>query len=151
MARILILTVYLGLLWRIGLRDYRTRRIPDQLVIAIALLGIVSVPFMQGPALGARVLGMFAAGLPLFLCALIWPGSFGGGDIKLMAAAGIFLGWKSGLMALLLGIAGAGICSAVRLAAKKSGRKEQFALGPFLCVGIALACFWGEALWERLF
>ncbi len=41
-----------------------------------------------------RLIGMVCISLPLFLIVLIIPEGFGGGDIKLMFAAGFFLGWK---------------------------------------------------------
>ena len=82
---------------------------------------------------------MISAG-PLFMIDLILPGSFGGGDIKLLAIAGGLLGWKGGLLALCAGFLAAGIYSVVMLTMGKMRKKDQIALGPFLCLGI-IGCF----------
>ena len=75
--------------------------------------------------------------------ALIVPGGFGGGDIKLMAAAGLLLGWQRSLFAVFLALLAGGGYGIWLLAAHKAGRKDHFAFGPFLCIGIAAALFWG--------
>ena len=80
------------------------------------------------------------------LLALVVPGGFGGGDIKLMAGAGFFLGARLTVVAAFLGILLGGGFGALLLAAKKADRKTRFAFGPFLCIGIAAAMFFGERL-----
>ena len=74
------------------------------------------------------------------------PGGFGGGDIKLMFGAGFFLGAKLTVVAAFIGILLGGGFGALLLAAKKADRKTRFAFGPFLCIGIAAAMFFGERL-----
>jgi len=88
----------------------------------------------------------FCVSVPLLLLTLLIPGAFGGGDIKLMAACGFFLGWKLNLIALAIGIFTGGIWGIWLLATKKKERKEHFAFGPFLCVGVVCAWFLGERL-----
>lgn len=73
-------------------------------------------------------------------------GGFGGGDIKLMFGAGFFLGARLTVVAAFLGILLGGGFGALLLAAKKADRKTRFAFGPFLCIGIAAAMFFGERL-----
>ena len=84
--------------------------------------------------------------LPMLLLALVVPGGFGGGDIKLMAGAGFFLGARLTVVAAFLGILLGGGFGALLLAAKKADRKTRFAFEPFLCIGIAAAMFFGERL-----
>ena len=74
------------------------------------------------------------------------PGGFGGGDIKLMFGAGFFLGAKLTVVAAFIGILLGGGFGALLLAQKKANRKSQFAFGPFLCIGIAIAMFFGETI-----
>lgn len=66
---------------------------------------------------------------------------FGMGDVVLMAAAGIYLGWKRSLVA-----AGAGILigAVYGLIQKKRSSESQFAFGPWLAIGIAIAIFFGN-------
>lgn len=131
-----------------GWNDYRYRKIPDKLVwalFAVAMISCITMPEI-GPL--SRFAGIFAASLPLFLVTMAFRGAFGGGDIKLMAAAGMFLGAKLILSALVFGLLGGSAYAGVCLLLKKKGRKEKFAFGPFLCLGIVGAYFWGETLWR---
>ena len=82
-----------------------------------------------------HIIGALCVSVPMFLLCLVIDGAFGGGDIKLMAAAGLFLGWQNTLLAMFFGIVFGGIYGIYLLAAKKAGKKDHFAFGPFLCVG----------------
>ena len=93
-----------------------------------------------------RLIGFFSVSLPLFAITLAVPGAFGGGDIKLMAVIGFFLGWKMSLTAFMLAVFSGGIYGIGLLLSKKKGAKEHFAFGPFLCAGTALTLFVGEWL-----
>ena len=74
------------------------------------------------------------------------PGAFGGGDIKLMAVIGFFLGWKMSLTAFMLAVFSGGIYGIGLLLSKKKGAKEHFAFGPFLVLGIMMTLFAGDQL-----
>ena len=137
---------FLGMLTVVAFVDIDTMEIPDELVLAIFLIGLISIVTMPGTALVGRLIGMIAVSLPLLLITLVVPGAFGGGDIKLMSACGLLLGWKLNLVALLLAILGGGLYGMYLLACKKKGRKEHFAFGPFLCAGMLIALFWGNQL-----
>lgn len=148
MMRMLTFTGFCALLAVAGWSDYRDRRIPDKLVLALLTVGIVSGVTMPEISPLSRLAGFFAASLPLFGIAMVCRGAFGGGDIKLMAAAGTFLGGKLILSALIFGLLGGGAYAGVCLLLRKKGRKEKFAFGPFLCMGIVGAYFWGEVFWR---
>ena len=90
------------------------------------------------------LIGMVCISVPMLLLCLAIPGAFGGGDIKLMAAAGLFLGWQHTLLAMFFGILGGGFYGMYLLAARKADKKDHFAFGPFLCVGIVLALLFGD-------
>jgi leader peptidase (prepilin peptidase)/N-methyltransferase len=126
--------------------DAKTMIIPDKFHIIIAVLGIVQAVLVPTPALAERVLGIFAISVPMFLIALLIPGAFGGGDIKLMAACGFFLGWKLLCISFFLAILTGGFYGIWLIAAKQKERKEHFAFGPFLCIGMAAAVCFGEEL-----
>lgn len=131
----------------ISMIDADTQEIPDGLVIAILVLAVAGwILQPEDPDWKARLIGAVCVSLPMLLINLIVPTSFGGGDIKLMAAAGLLLGWKNTLVAmfvaLLLG-GGYGICL---LAGKKKGRKDHFAFGPFLSIGCVIGLFFGSWL-----
>ncbi len=129
--------------------DWRERIIPDGLVIMILVAGVIysglrmiagDIPWYQ------PVIGFFAASLPLFILGLIFEGGMGGGDIKLMAAAGLFIGWKGILLALFLASL-VGCLAAVYILIRGKGHlKSAVAFGPFLSVGIYLSVLFGSRL-----
>lgn len=68
----------------------------------------------------------------------------GGGDVKLGAMLGAFLGWKAMLFTMLLSVVGGGLVAAVLIASGLRGRKDPIPFGPFLAVAGAIGYFWGE-------
>ncbi len=127
--------------------DLKTMTIPNGTVIALLVLGVVysgfRILFPGATAFQIRwfepVIGFFAASLPLFLVAVLSKGGMGGGDIKLMAAAGVFLGWKGVLVAMVAGSVVGAVLSLLLIALRKKKRKDLIPFGPFLCLGILFA------------
>ena len=68
----------------------------------------------------------------------------GGGDIKLMAAAGLLIGWKLNIVAFMMGC----VCGSILhlIIMKIGGREHKLAFGPYLALGIYLAMICGEQL-----
>ena len=132
-----------GILLSIALIDAETQTIPDRLNFALAVCGVAGTALSPAGWRG-HIIGAVCVSVPMFLLCLAIDGAFGGGDIKLMAAAGLFLGWQNTLLAMFFGILGGGVYGMYLLAAKKADKKDHFAFGPFLCVGIVLAMLFGE-------
>lgn len=122
----------------ISFTDIKHHIIPDSLVIIILLTGmvfsIISKSFLN------CVLGTFSGGGIMFIIALI-PGSIGGGDVKLMAALGAYLGAKGIIYSIMLGFILSSIYSFIILLLKKKGCKDYIPLGPFLCMGTFIAFY----------
>ena len=122
--------------------DFRTFEIPLGINIFIALLGVVRlVTDLSGwfvYLLGAvLVSGIF------YLAFLITKGrGMGGGDIKLMAAAGLLLGAPKIFLAMLLGCAFGSVIHIIRM--RVSGEDHKLALGPYLAAGIFLSAIAGD-------
>ena len=142
-ANVALYFAVLACLLAIAYIDHDTMEIPDSLSVAIAVCGVIAI--FIGPDIGLKshLIGIAVAAVPLFLLALFIEGAFGFGDVKLMAAAGLFLGWQHCLIALFIGIVIGGVYGVVLLATKKKGRKDHFAFGPSLCIGIGAAMFFG--------
>lgn len=136
-----------GILLSVSLIDAETQIIPDRLNLALAVCGAVSVLLAPADWL-PHIIGALCVSVPMFLLCLVIDGAFGGGDIKLMAAAGLFLGWQNTLLAMFFGIVFGGIYGIYLLAAKKAGKKDHFAFGPFLCAGIVIAMLFGGPVLE---
>jgi leader peptidase (prepilin peptidase)/N-methyltransferase len=128
--------------------DGDTMEIPDSLNIwlaAIGFIGLVIGPFASVDWM-SHLIGIFCVSLPMLILTLIIKGAFGLGDVKLIAAAGLLLGWQLTLVAAFIGILIGGFYGIYLLISKRKGRKDHFAFGPALCVGIAASCIWGNAI-----
>lgn len=68
----------------------------------------------------------------------------GDGDIKLMAATGLLLGWKLNFLALGIGCISGSVIHLIRMKIKGSG--SVLALGPYLSLGIYITMICGEQL-----
>ena len=68
----------------------------------------------------------------------------GGGDIKLMAVAGLFLGGKLVLLAFFLGCILGSLIHGIRMAVTKE--KSMLAFGPYLSLGVFISMIWGDSL-----
>lgn len=71
--------------------------------------------------------------------------AMGGGDIKLFAPIGLFLGWKMTIMSLFISFVTAGVISIILLLLKKKDRKSTFVFGPFIVIGTFATYLFG---WE---
>ena len=114
--------------------DVRAARIPNALTLLGVVAGLVAHAVLPaGLGVGAA-LAAAAAGLVVFLPFFVL-GGMGGGDVKLMAAVGAWLGWPAILTAALtIAIVGGGVALVVAIS---RGYLRQ-ALGNLL----ALARFW---------
>ena len=122
--------------------DFRTYEIPFGINIFILVLGILRIITDPGNWL-TYVTGFFAVSVPLELILLISRGrAIGGGDVKLMAAAGLLLGWKNILLALVLGCIFGSVIHGIRM--KVTDADHTLALGPYLALGCMLAALWGN-------
>ena len=139
--RTVIFVIYLAVLIAVAWIDWKTQTIPDIAVIFIGILGMIAIPFFPEITLINRVAGVFIISLPLFLIAVIVPGAFGGGDVKLMASSGLVIGWRLSLYAFVIAVLAGGVYAGWLLLTGKGTRKSAFAFGPFLCIGIMGACF----------
>jgi leader peptidase (prepilin peptidase)/N-methyltransferase len=149
LAPILAAALYFGvlcILLVITLIDAETMEIPNGLVLALFICGILAILVAPGLSLLSRVIGALCISVPLLVVTLIIPNAFGGGDVKLMAAAGFRLGWQGALVAAFIGILIGGGWGVYLMASKKKGAKEHFAFGPALCAGITAALFFGPHL-----
>ena len=69
---------------------------------------------------------------------------FGGGDIKLMAFAGLLMGWKCIILAFIIGCILGAIIHSIRM--RVSDKGNVLAFGPYLCMGIMIALLFGERI-----
>lgn len=140
-----ITVVYLMILCRIAYADWKYQIIEPWTHIGILTLACMEMLFRVGVSVQERCLGAVVIAVPMLVLTVMLKGGFGGGDIKLMAVSGFLNGVKIITYAGMLGIILSGIYVSMMLAAGKMGRKDSFALGPFLVMGII-----GMKLWTSI-
>ena len=143
MYELLLLFAYVAAVW-----DAKLRIIPNSLILCmLAAWVLVMVPklFIDTGA-AVRLLrdslgGFLIGGGLFFFVYLVSRKGLGGGDVKFMAASGLYLGFGGVLSAMLLGTMLAAFVGLILIAAKKIGRKDAIPLAPFLYVGILMTVF----------
>lgn len=116
--------------------DYRTYEIPFGINVFLFVLGVIRCVFGKGDR-GTLMIGFFAVSLFLLLLSLLTRGAaIGGGDIKLMAAAGLLLGWKLIILAFVMGCIAGSVVHLFRM--KVCGAGRMLALGPYYRSGYLL-------------
>jgi leader peptidase (prepilin peptidase)/N-methyltransferase len=145
-AQAFLLFLFAAVLTAVAAVDADTMEIPDGFSLAALVLGGCACFVFPEIPLWQHLAGIPSASLILWLITLLVPNAFGGGDIKLMAACGLFLGIRLCLLALFLAILTGGIWGIYLLVSRRAGRGDCFAFGPFLCLGMAAAWTVGEPL-----
>ena len=122
--------------------DFRTYEIANGFSYFICGLGIVKVA-TDLSHWADHVIGFISAYVVLrLLYEVSRGGAIGGGDVRLMAATGLLLGWKANLLAFLLGCIIGSIVHPIRM--KVSKEVHMLAMGPYLSVGVMIAALWGN-------
>ncbi len=122
--------------------DFRTFEIPVGFNIFILILGIARVATDYRNWL-LYVIGMVSVSLFLLAIFAITKGrGIGGGDVKLMAATGLLLGWKLNLLGFVIGCILGAVIHLIRMRVSKEGR--TLAMGPYLSAGVAISIFFGD-------
>lgn len=148
--------LFLSYLLVISVIDLYHRIIPDEL----SLSGIV-VGFLAALATGditwlESLLGILVGG-GVFL-AIAWSyeklsgrEGLGGGDIKLLAMLGAWLGVKSILLIIVISSALGSVVGILFMLGKKKDMKTAIPFGPFLAFAAAVYLFWGSQIQSVLF
>lgn len=137
-----------SLLIVISLIDLELYLIPNQLVLLLLGWGIIWQVFWPVLLWQQTILGALLGGGILFAIALISKGGMGGGDIKLMFAAGFILGTSLTLLALFIAFVTGALGGGFLLLKGRRKRKEPIPFGPFLALGIIITSLWGNQLVE---
>ena len=134
-------------LWLLWLIDYRFQFIFDDSLVPLLVVGLAATPWLpfsiwQRLAAGAGAVVVLAA------LAILGRGALGGGDVKMMAALGLWFGVNGIITTASVGFIIGGIAAIVMLLFKVHGRKDFFAFGPFLIIGAVVAWLGQVLLWK---
>jgi leader peptidase (prepilin peptidase)/N-methyltransferase len=134
--------------------DLEFQIIPDQITLPGILIGLVASSFVfPDPFEPAQITGMINAVVGLFVggglflaIAVLSKGGMGGGDIKMMAMVGAFMGWKGVLLTTLIGSVVGSAIGIGLMVFKGKDRKTKIPFGPFLAFGAVVTLFGGALI-----
>ncbi len=148
--------IVLCILLAISLVDLDVYLIPDRFVVALIMTWILTLPFVHadgvlvmagGGALlrtmairgliGGLAIGGGILVLSLIMDKVLGKESLGGGDVKLLFAAGLYLGAAGGLLCLI-------VSSIVGLIFVAARRSKQIPFGPSIALAWMICLLWGE-------
>ena len=130
--------------------DLDSQIIPDSLSLPGIVLGVVAT-FLPGAKLTwlDSLIGLAAGGLLFLLVAVMGDKIFkkesmGGGDIKLAAMIGAFVGWQGIILVLIMAsFLGAFIGGGALLFAEDKEAARTIPFGPFLVSSALITFYWG--------
>lgn len=136
--------------------DFKEQIVPDEVTLGGLALGLlISFIYPTLHEVGSHWIGLFNS----FLGALVGAGalyltgvfgnivfrkeSMGGGDVKLLAMVGAFLGWKMVLLTFFISPF-FGAIAGIMLKLKK--KAETIPYAPFLSLGSVISLIWGKEI-----
>jgi len=135
----------LAVAWPLARTDIREHRLPNKYTLPAIAIALFSE--LLAAAIGNQWLNFFTA----MICAVVAFGvallanrfaTLGMGDVKLITAMSLCLGWFSPmapLLALTFAFVIAGIVILAKLAARKTRMGQSIPLGPYLLVGFVIS------------
>lgn len=139
-----LLCLLFSALLALSLIDFKTYEIPVGFQYVIFVLAVCRT-ILDRANWSEHIIGFFAVSVVLYLMYVISKGAaIGGGDVKLMAVCGLFVGWKLIIFAFLLGCIVGSVVHIIRM--KLSGESHVLAMGPYLSIGVFVAALWGNQI-----
>jgi leader peptidase (prepilin peptidase) / N-methyltransferase len=129
--------------------DLTHRIIPNVVTLPGIVLGLVGAATVLPVGLINALLGVAIGGGILWALAWASPYLFGkegmgGGDIKLLAMIGAFLGWKPALLTIMIGSLVGSMLGISLIALRFMKRDDYIPFGPFLVLGALLSMFFAD-------
>lgn len=131
--------------------DLTHKIIPNVVTLPGIALGLLGAATVLPVGMVNALLGIVVGGGILWALAWASPYVFGkegmgGGDIKLLAMIGAFLGWKPALLTIMIGSLTGSIIGIGLIALQFIRRDEYIPFGPFLVFGALLSMFFSQPL-----
>lgn len=131
---ILVLALALcGLLLLIIATDFEQYCIFNDMIIPLAAGGVLCCALFLPIAID-HLIAAAAGGVLFLIIAILSRGALGGGDIKLIACLGLWLGTDALFAVSMIGIILGGLVALLLLLTGKKKRKSAFAYGPYFAL-----------------
>jgi leader peptidase (prepilin peptidase)/N-methyltransferase len=130
----------------VSMIDYDFKIIPNIITIPGIMLCLLINIFVFPYDFHSFLIGALSGVAIFYIIAIISNGGMGGGDIKLIAMIGAFLGWKGVFFTIFSGAMFGSIVGILLILIGKKRRKDKVPFGPFLSFGATLYIFVGNSL-----
>jgi leader peptidase (prepilin peptidase)/N-methyltransferase len=130
--------------------DLEHQLLPNIITLPGIIVGLIASSVLP-PGIIDALIGMLVGGGVLWLIGEAYfrysgHEGMGGGDVKMLAMIGAFLGWKLVLVTLVLSSVVGSIIGMIVIAIRKGGMKYALPYGTFLALGALVASLAGEAI-----
>ena len=147
----IVFYAFIAALLTITFIDLDHQIIPDVISLPGIPLGFAASFFMPSITWMESLIGILVGGGSLYAVAwgyalITGKEGMGGGDIKLLAMIGAFLGWKGVLVTIFMGSAIGTLAGLTAMLGEKKDMKMRIPFGPFLAMGAVISIFFGNAL-----
>jgi leader peptidase (prepilin peptidase)/N-methyltransferase len=145
-AQLVLGLLFVAMLAAITLTDIERHIIPNSILLAGAVAGLVLAAATDPSSLPERAIAAAAAGGLLLAIGLAYPRGMGMGDVKLAAVMGLYLG-SAVAPALLIGVfSGALVGLGIMVARGSEARRLAVPFGPFLALGGVVGLLAGDQM-----
>ena len=132
--------------------DLEHRLLPDAITLPGVVVGLVASLFLP-PGFRDALIGTIGGGGVLWAIGEAYyrysgEEGMGGGDVKMLAMIGAFLGWQQVLITLVFSSIAGAVIGILVLAIKRGGMKYALPYGTFLAVAGLIASLYGEQIFR---
>ena len=136
--------LFASALLTLAMIDAKTKEIPFGINIFIGILALINVG-LHYTQIMSHIWGLLVITIFLLLLFILSKGgAIGGGDVKLMGAAGLYLGLSKTLFAFFLACLIGSIIHIIRM--KFFGANRELAMGPYLAISLFISLLYGDSL-----
>ena len=131
--------------------DLNEQIVPDVISLPGIAIGLILSFFVPYISFINSVLGVVVGGGIILVIGLVGSVIFkkeamGGGDVKLAAMIGAFLGWKYTIISLFLGFFLGALVGIFLILLKIKSKEDMVPFGPFIALGSFITFLWGEKI-----
>ena len=152
--------VFISWLLALSLIDIDTMTLPNKLTQSGLILGLIfqvingwinnsisGLAHNLAWAIVAMVIGIWSLDIIGFIGTIIFKKeAMGGGDPKLLAMIGVWIGWKALLVSLFLACSFGTIFGLSGILLTNLGKFQKIPFGPFLALGALSSVFWSDII-----
>ena len=109
--------------------DFEQYMLFDAMTLPLAIIGAIRVWQLNLNVFDCAAAALVGGGF--FLLLALTTGALGGGDVKLIAALGLWFGCEKLLNVVLVGSIAGGLAALLMILSKKKDRSSYFAYGPY--------------------